>query len=92
MRLAGLKLRRRGHDPGVVIRDLAVMLADGGECVSDLGTTREQDALCGSVASNSTAFRMVEKIASTPGMLDAVRDAHARARARFWELLGARSG
>jgi hypothetical protein len=89
LRLAGLKQRRRGHDPGVVIRDLAVMLADGGECVSDLGATREQDVLFGSVASDSTAFRIVEKIASTPGMLDAVRQAHARARARFWELDGA---
>ena len=87
--LAGLKQRRRGHDPGVVIRDLAVMLADGGECVSDLGATREQEVLFGSVASDSTAFRMVEKIASTPGMLDAVRHAHASARARFWELDGA---
>ena len=54
-----------------------------------MAATREQDALFGSVASDSTAFRMVEKIASTPGMLDAVRDAHARARARFWELDGA---
>ena len=89
LRLAGLKQRRRGHDPGVVIRDLAVMLADGGECVSDLGATREQEVLFGSVASDSTAFRMVEKIASTPGMLDAIRLAHARARARFWELDGA---
>jgi Transposase DDE domain group 1 len=88
-RLAGLKKRRRGHDPGRVIRDLAVMLVDGGECVSDLGAVREQDALFGSVASDSTAFRMIEKIACTPGMLDAVRDAHARARMRFWELHGA---
>jgi hypothetical protein len=87
-RLAAIKKRRRGHDPGRVIRDLAVMLVDGGECVSDLGAVREQDALFGSVASDSTAFRMVEKIASTPGMLDAVRDAHGRARARFWELHG----
>ena len=47
-RLAGIKQRRRGHDPGRVIRDLAVMLADGGECVSDLGTVREQQALFGS--------------------------------------------
>ena len=37
LRLAGVKQRRRGHDPGRVIRDLAVMLADGGECVADLG-------------------------------------------------------
>jgi Transposase DDE domain group 1 len=85
-RLAGIKKRRRGHDPGRVIRDLAVMLADGGECVSDLGGVREQEVLFGGVASDSTAFRMVNRIASEPGLLDAVRLAHARARARFWEL------
>ena len=88
-RLGVLKRRRRGHDPGRVIRDLAVMLADGGECVSDLGAVREQDALFGEVASDSTAFRMVDRIASTPGMLDALRAAHATARERFWELSGA---
>jgi DDE family transposase len=76
--LAGLKQRRRGHAPGRVVRDLAVMLADGGECVSDLGATRDQDVLFGAVASDSTAFRTVDRIASTPGLLDAVRDAHAR--------------
>jgi len=89
LRLAVIKQRRRGHDPGWVIRDLAVMLADGGECVSDLGSVREQQALFGPVASDSTAFRMVDRIASTPGLLDALRVAHARARARFWELHGA---
>jgi len=77
--------------PGKVIRDLAVMLAGGGECVSDLAAVREQDALFGEVASDSTAFRMVEKIASTPGLLDAVRAAHATARERSWELHGAPS-
>jgi Transposase DDE domain group 1 len=87
-RLAGIKQRRRGHDPGRVIVAVAVMLADGGECVSDLGAVREQDALLGSVASDSTAFRMVDRIASQPGMLDALRSAHAQARARFWELSG----
>ena len=86
LRLAAVKQRRRGHDPGRVIRDLAVMLVDGGECVSDLGAVREQDALFGAVASDSTAFRMVDRIASEPGLLDALRAAHARARARFWEL------
>jgi hypothetical protein len=89
LRLAGVKQRRRGHDPGRVIRDLAVMLADGGECVADLGAVREQDALFGPVASDSTAFRIVDRIASGPGLLDAVRVAHARARERFWELHGA---
>jgi hypothetical protein len=88
-RLAAIKQRRRGHDPGRVIRDLAVMLADGGECVSDLGSVREQDALFGEVASDSTAFRTIARIATEPGLLDAVRAAHARARERFWELAGA---
>jgi hypothetical protein len=58
-------------------------------CVSDLGAVREQEALFGQVASDSTAFRMVDRIASTPGLLDALRVAHASARARFWELDGA---
>jgi hypothetical protein len=88
-RLAGVKRRRRGHDPGRVIRDLAVMLADGGECVSDLGAVREQAALFGEVAADSTAFRTIERIAQTPGMLDALRSAHATARGRFWEMSGA---
>ena len=89
VRLAVLKQRRRGHDPGRVIRDVAVMLADGGECVADLGAQRDQDALFGPVASDSTAFRVIDRVASTPGLLEAVRAAHARARARFWELDGA---
>jgi hypothetical protein len=89
LRLAGLKQRRRGHDPGRVIRDLAVMLADGGECVSDLGAVRDQEALFGPVASDSTAFRAVDRIASEPELLDVLRAAHARARDRFWKLHGA---
>ena len=32
---------------------------------------------------------MIDRIASTPGLLDALGDAHARARARVWELAGA---
>jgi hypothetical protein len=88
-RLGAIKQRRRGHDPGRVIRDLAVMLADGGECVSDLGAVRDQRALFGPVASDSTAFRMIDRIASEPGLLDALRAAHARARERFWTLHGA---
>jgi hypothetical protein len=88
LRLGVLKARRRGHGPGRVIRDLAVMLADGGECVSDLGGVRDQESLLGRVASDSTAFRVVDRIASTPGLLDALRCAHARGRERFWELHG----
>jgi hypothetical protein len=88
-RLADLKQRRSGHDPGRVVRDLAVMLADGGDCLADLGAVRDQDALFGAVASDSTAFRVLDRIASTPGLLDALADAHARAREHVWSLTGA---
>jgi Transposase DDE domain group 1 len=88
VRLAVLKHRRRGHDPGRVIRDLAVMLADGGECVSDLGAVRDQQALFGPVASDSTAFRVVDGVAERQ-LLGELRAAHSRARERFWKLHGA---
>jgi hypothetical protein len=89
VRLEGLKRRQSGHDPGRVVRDLAVMLADGGDCLADIDALRDQDALFGAVASNSTAFRVVDRIASTPGLLDALADAHARAREHVWQLTGA---
>ena len=34
LELSAIKRRRRGHDPGRVLRDLALMLVDGGECIS----------------------------------------------------------
>ncbi|MCA1678670.1 MAG: IS1380 family transposase [Actinobacteria bacterium] len=88
LRLGAIKQRRRGHDPGRVICDLAVMLADGGECVADLGGVRDREALFGPVASDSTAFRVIDRVAADPTLLDALRAAHARARERFWELHG----
>src|SRR3954464_853351 len=65
------------------------MLADGGECVADLGAVRDQEALFGKVASDSTAFRVLDRIASEPVLMEALRSAHARARERFWQLHGA---
>ena len=41
------KQRRRGHDRGQVLVDLAVMVADGGETISDLATLRNQPRLFG---------------------------------------------
>jgi len=45
----------------------------------------DQESLLGPVASASTAFRVVDRVASTPGSLDALRSAHARGHERFWE-------
>ena len=49
----------------------------------------DQAALFGATASPSTAFRVIDRIVSTPGLLDRVCDAHALARERVWELAGA---
>jgi hypothetical protein len=54
--------RRSVHDPGRVFCDLAVMLADGGRCVSDLVALGSQPALFGDVASVSTARRVLVSI------------------------------
>src|ERR671931_126597 len=42
---------RLRHPDGAVLRDLAVVLADGGDCLSDLASLREQPELFGRVAS-----------------------------------------
>jgi hypothetical protein len=84
--LSGLRERRAGHDPGRVVRDLAVMLADGGDCLSDLRAVRDQQPLFGEVASDSTAFRVLDAIGREPRLLEGLRAAHARARERAWRL------
>jgi hypothetical protein len=87
--LAGLRRRRGGHDLGRVVCDLAVMLADGGDCLADLRAVRDRAPLFGPVASDATAFRVIDAIARDPGGLERLRVAHARARERVWTLIGA---
>src|SRR4051812_24764881 len=83
--LAGLRRRRSAYDPGRVVRDLAVMLADGGDALCDLRTLRDQPALFGPVASDATAWRVIDAIAEL-GFLDGLRCARAQARQRAWKL------
>src|SRR3954469_14385291 len=78
--LAETRERRAGHDPGRVLCDLAVMLADGGRCVSDLVALGSQPALFGEVASVSTARRVLLSIGAAE--LDRVRAARGQARER----------
>ena len=58
--LAPTVQRRRRHDPGRVLLDLALTLADGGDCLSDLSVLRDQPALFGAVASTPTASQRDE--------------------------------
>jgi hypothetical protein len=71
--LTMLRQRRGGHDPGRVVRDLAVTLADGGDALCDLRTLRDQPALFSSVASDATAWRVIDGIAEH-GLLDGLRE------------------
>jgi hypothetical protein len=84
--LAGLRQRRGRHDPGRVVHDLAVMLADGGDCLADLRAVRDQQPLFGPVASDATAFRVIDALAGNDDLLAALRVARARARANAWKL------
>jgi Transposase DDE domain group 1 len=45
--LAPMRERRGRHDPGRVVCDLAVMVADGGDCLADLRAVRDQQVLFG---------------------------------------------
>jgi hypothetical protein len=82
--LTPMRERRSRHDPGRVVRDLAVMLADGGDCLADLRAVRDQQPLFGPVASDTTAFRVIDAIARDPALMDAVRAARAQARENAW--------
>jgi Transposase DDE domain group 1 len=84
--LSGMRARRGGHDPGRVVRDLAVMLAGGGDCLADLRAVRDQEPLFGAVASDSTAFRVIDRIARNPDLLGKLRAARAGAREHAWRL------
>lgn len=74
--------RRSAHDPGAVLRDLAVSIADGGECVADIGVLADQGTLF-PLASQSTVHRVIKSVDA--GLLEAIRGARAGARRIAWE-------
>jgi hypothetical protein len=78
----GLRSRRSGHDPGQVLTDLAVMLADGGEAISDISALTDQPRLHGPVASGTTAWRVLAGL--DVSLLGEMRQARALARERAW--------
>ena len=69
------------HQPGRVLADLAVMIADGGDALAHLAVLRDQDKLFGTVASDATAWRCVDRVDQAHlARLQAVRN-QARERA-----------
>jgi hypothetical protein len=80
--MAVTKQRRRGHDRGRVLVDVAMSIADGGEAIADLATLRNEPTLFGDVASDSTAWRTLAAV--DPAALDRIAAARAAARRRVW--------
>jgi hypothetical protein len=85
--MATTRERRSVHDPGRVLRDVAVMLADGGDCVADLAAYEGQERLFGVRASETTTHRVLKSVDER--LLERIRVARAAARARVWDA-GAR--
>ncbi len=80
--MAPTKRRRRGHDRGRVLVDLAVALADGATTITDLRVLANQPALFGEVASVPTAWRTLDAI--DDAALGRIAAARARARRAAW--------
>jgi hypothetical protein len=76
------RVRRPAHEPGRVAVDLAVLLADGGEAITDLAVLRQQPGLFGPVASDPTAWRVLDAIDTAA--LVRLRAARAAARELTW--------
>jgi hypothetical protein len=78
------------YDPAKIVLDLAVSLALGGDCLSDIALLRAEPAVFGPVASDPTVSRAIAALAADcPAVLAAVDTARAKARARVWGLAGA---
>ena len=78
------------HDPGKVMADLAVCVALGGRCLSDVALLRCQGEVFGPVASDPTVCRLVGTLADHVEAVEAaVNRARTVVRQRAWALAGA---
>lgn len=66
------------HDPGKVMADLAVCVALGGRCLSDLSLLRCDKDVFGPVASDPTVSRLVGTLADHVGAVEAAEAGPAR--------------
>ncbi|MGC5305414.1 transposase, partial [Dietzia kunjamensis] len=86
--LSGAMERRRFipiHDRGRVLIDVAAMLVDGGESISDIGVLRHQSEALGPVASAPTVWRTLDEV--TAGKRKKIQVARARTRRHVWSQL-----
>ena len=74
--------RGRAHDPGRVLTDIAVAVAEGATTISDVAVLEHQPALFGPVASDSTCWRLLDRVEETA--LAEIARARAAAREVAW--------
>ena len=80
------------HDPGKIILDLAVCVALGGRCLSDLSLLRCGKEVFGPVASDPTVSRLIGALADHVEAVEAaVNRARKTVRHRVWALAGEHS-
>ena len=80
------------HDPGKIMADLAVCVALGGRCLSDVALLRCQGEVFGPVASDPTVCRLVGTLADYVEAVEAaVNRARKTVRQRVWALAGEHS-
>lgn len=83
---------RAVHRPGRILGSLAVMLAGGGEHVSDLDVLRNSPGLFGQVPSNATVSRFVARAADQhEAFAHGFSTLGRRLRSRIWEAAGTRN-
>lgn len=80
------------HRPGKMISDLVMMLAAGGEHVTDTDPLRVAPGIFGQVASEATFSRFFTRLADHPGAFDyAFAITRREVRSWRWDAAGQRS-
>jgi hypothetical protein len=77
--------RRSKHDRGRLLTQVALTLAAGGRCVTDVAVLRNQPSLFGEVASDATVWRTFDAV--DEATLARLRDGRAAATGRLLERL-----
>ena len=84
-------LRKTGKSPlldrGIVLVSMAAAIALGATSMSDIAVLAHLAPVLGDAPSGPTIRRALD-LAGTPGMLDRIARARARARALVWTLIG----
>ncbi len=75
---------QRRHEPGRTLGQMALALADGAICLSDLAAVRAQESMFGQVASEASVWRTFTQIGSVESR--GIAAARAAERERAWAV------